>query len=476
MAKVLIIDDDVEMCSMLSDLITSINHHAEYVQTLKQGLERAITGEFDVVFLDVNMPDGSGLDIIQDILKIEFAPEIIIITGQGDSTGAEMAIKNGAWDYVQKPLSPKKIIQPLNRICQYRDGIRSIVRPFTNLIREEIIGSSRQIQDCLKIVSKASRNNANVLITGETGTGKELFARAIHENSDRNKNKFVVVDCAALPESLVESALFGHEKGSFTGADKTVRGLISLADGGTLFLDEVGEMNLNLQKAFLRVLQEHKFRPVGSKNEEHSDFRVIAATNRIPDQMVREKLFRDDLLYRLNAVSLPLPPLRDRGDDIEELAIHLIKQICKREDTKPKKCSHDFITALKKYDWPGNVRQLVNITESAVSEAFYEPILFQKHLPENIRISMVKSAIVPLKLPIYKDDKVTIKPIVSDINLPTYKKLREIALDTAEKSYLKDLMKNTRGNIKNACAVSALGRSRLYSLLKKHGIDRMGWD
>lgn len=474
MANVLIIDDDIEICSMLSDLITTVNHHAEYVMTLAKGLERAATGEFDIVFLDVRMPDGSGLDVIEDILKIEFPPEIIVITGQGDSRGAQTAIEKGAWDYIQKPFSPKKIIQPLNHILQYRDGIRSISRPFARLKREDIVGSSRRIQDCLKIVSTASHTYSNVLITGETGTGKELFARAIHNNSDRSENKFVVVDCAALPESLVESALFGHVKGSFTGADKTVKGLISLADGGTLFLDEVGEMNLNLQKAFLRVLQEHNFRPVGSKHEEHSDFRVIAATNQNPDQMVAQNLFREDLLYRLNAISLHLPPLRKRIDDIEALTVHLMNRISQRHKNAPQKCSLEFIAALKRYEWPGNVRQLVNTLESAMGEAFCEPMLFPKHLPNSIRVILARSAIVsPGKAQTSGSDT---SPPAQAAGLPTYKEARAAALFTAEKSYLGDLMRATKGKIKTACHISGLGRSRLYALLKKHGIDRMGWE
>jgi two-component system NtrC family response regulator len=285
MASVLVIDDDVEIGSMLVDLVTSVNHEAEFVTTLKEGVARAREGRFDVVFLDVKMPDGCGLNAIQDVLDVELPPEIVVITGKGDSADAETAITKGAWDYIQKPLSPKKIIQPLNRILEYRDGIRSISRPDNQLKREAIVGNSQAIRECLDAVEKASHSNANVLITGETGTGKELFARAIHANSERRDKNFIVIDCAALPETLAESALFGHEKGAFTGADRTAKGLIGLADGGTLFLDEVGEMNPSLQKVFLRVLQERKFRPVGSKNEIASDFRLIAATNR--DQIGR---------------------------------------------------------------------------------------------------------------------------------------------------------------------------------------------
>jgi len=482
MANVLIIDDDVEIGSMLTDLVTSVNHQAEHVSTLKAGVERAMAGNFDVVFLDVRMPDGCGLDVIPQILSVELPPEIIVITGQGDSADAETAIKKGAWDYIQKPLSPKRIIQPLNRILEYRDGIRSISRPDTKLKREEIVGNSPAIKECLAAVAKAAHSNANVLITGETGTGKELFARAIHNNSDRRDRNFIVIDCAALPETLAESALFGHEKGAFTGADRTARGLISLADGGTLFLDEVGEMNLNLQKVFLRVLQERKFRPVGSKTEVSSDFRLIAATNRNPASMVKEILFREDLLYRLNAIPIKLPPLRERKEDIEELAVRYIKRVCLSLSCEPKDCSREFIANLQNYDWPGNIRQLVNTIESAVSEAFYEPTLFTKHLPHEIRIKAVTSSIKQPETLQHDEEHLPEVELPSPATrdtvnkMPTFKDYRRTVLQQAERAYLKRLMKSTHGNIKKSCAISGLGRTRLYTLLKENDVDRMGWE
>jgi two-component system NtrC family response regulator len=480
MANVLIIDDDIEIGSMLVDLVTSVNHQAEHVITLREGVERAVTGNFDIVFLDVRMPDGSGLDVIPQILRADFPPEIIVITGQGDSLDAETAITKGAWDYIQKPLSPKRIIQPLNRILEYRDGIRSFSRPAPQLNRDEIVGSSTAIKESLAAVAKAAHSNANVLITGETGTGKELFARAIHNNSDRRDRNFIAIDCAALPETLAESALFGHEKGAFTGADRTARGLISLADGGTLFLDEVGEMSLNLQKVFLRVLQERKFRPVGSKNEVSSDFRLIAATNRNPSSMIKEILFREDLMYRLNAIPIKLPPLRERMEDIEELAARYIRRVCQSLSCEVKDYSREFITTLHNYDWPGNVRQLVNTIESAVSEAFYEPTLFSKHLPHEIRIKAVTSAIrQPQTWQEQQNSLQTPLPPTSperDTHLPTFKEYRHTILHQAERTYLKRLMKATHGNIKKSCAISGLGRTRLYTLLKEHNIDRMGWE
>lgn len=507
MAKVLIIDDDLEMCTMLCDLVNHVDHEAAYAQTLAEGLRLALSGGFDVVFLDVRMPDGNGLEAMKDILAVDFPPEIIVMTGMGDSDGAERAIRNGAWDYIQKPLSPKKIIQPLNRVLQYRDNIRTANRPVRNLKRSGIVGESHQIQECLNTVAKASQSTSNVLILGETGTGKELFARAIHANSNRSRHRFVVVDCASLPENLVESALFGHEKGSFTGADKATDGLVGLANGGTLFLDEVGEMNLNLQKSFLRVLQERRYRPVGGKKEVESDFRLVAATNRDLTEMVKQGLFREDLLYRLNAISLSLPPLRERLEDLPDLVKQFSTKIYTSLGLKPKPFYQDFFAALSGYHWPGNVRELVNILESSISDAYYEPELFPKHLPERIRITMARSSVssaapaqgemavetpsifesevvpagAPIPHPVKSATPPVIQPSVAEDDEPlgrhlsTYKTYRETVLNRAEKRYLQKLMKITRGNIKEACAISDLGRTRLYTLLKKHGVDRMGW-
>ena len=492
MANVLIIDDDLEMCTMLGELVTHVAHEASHAQTLEQGLKLALSGVFDVVFLDVRMPDGNGLGVMKEILSVDFPPEIIVMTGMGDSDGAERAIRNGAWDYIQKPLSPKKIIQPLNRVLQYRDNIRLAQRPAHPLKRSGIVGESHRVQECLNTVAKAAQSLSNVLISGETGTGKELFARAIHVNSQRSSHRFVVVDCASLPENLVESALFGHERGAFTGADRSTEGLVGLANGGTLFLDEVGEMNLNLQKAFLRVLQERRYRPVGGKTEVESDFRLVAATNRDLVEMVGQGLFREDLLYRLNAVSLSLPPLREHLEDLPDLVTQLSTKIYTSMGVKPKLFYQDFFAALSGYHWPGNVRELINILESSISDAYYEPELFPKHLPERIRITMARSAVSssPFSGALAENpvsdfettgeaETAQATPAAGGVPfetpLPTYKSYRESVLNQAEQRYLQQLMRTTRGNIKTACTVSNLGRTRLYTLLKKHGVDRMGW-
>jgi two-component system NtrC family response regulator len=329
------------------------------------------------------------------------------------------------------------------------------------------------IRACLDSVAQAADSEANVLITGETGTGKELFARAIHENSPRADKNFVVVDCASLPEQLVESALFGHKKGAFTGAEKSASGLIKQADGGTLFLDEVGELTLTLQKAFLRVLQERRFRPVGSNKEVESNFRLEAATNRRLDQMVKKGQFRNDLLYRLQGVNIELPPLRERPEDIEELVVQYMTKICRSYGSEIKGISPDFFEALCAYKWPGNVRELISTLEGAVSEARHEPTLFVKHLPTYIRIHIARaSADKRPKDHLIKSSKKSASPLSIP---PRYRDFRESVLAEAEKKYLQNLIAFTHGSVKKACQISGLGRTRLYTLMKKNRISRYGW-
>ncbi|MBI9082025.1 MAG: sigma-54-dependent Fis family transcriptional regulator [Desulfobacterales bacterium] len=475
MANVLIIDDDETMSRMLAQLVRRLEHSAEYALTLEGGIGQVVTGRFDVVFLDVNMPDGNGLEALHRIRKMPDPPEVVIITGAGDPDGAEIAIKNGAWDYLQKPLSPKKIVLPLKRVLQYRDNLRATGQPSVILKRESIVGSSAAVQKCLDQLAHASRSGANVLVTGETGTGKELFARALHNNSPRAGRKLIVVDCAALPENLVESMLFGHEKGAFTGADRPFEGLIRQADGGTLFLDEIGELSPSLQKSFLRVLQEKRFRPIGGNREVHSDFRLVAATNRGLEQMVSAGRFRSDLYYRLKAMAIHLPPLRERPKDITELMMHHTTKICSKFGIRAKGFSPDFIEMLCLYHWPGNVRELVNALEHAVSSAQSEPILFPTHLPDHIRIVIARAAVDqdnPKGSRPQPPPSVTIPEQAVPTALPPYKVFRKTVLAEAEKGYFDRLMTLAQGDIRQACRISGLGRTRLYDLLKKNGIER----
>jgi len=467
MANILIIDDDKAICKMLSLMANRVGLDAVSAHTVGDGLKEAVSGSFDVVFLDVNLPDGNGLDALPRIRKTPASPEVIIITGLGDPDGAELAIKNGAWDYVQKPFSKKEVTLQLTRVLQYREE-KKAGKPRVALKRESIVGHSSQMKACLDVLAQAASSNANVLISGETGTGKEIFARALHDNSARAHKEFVVVDCAALPEKLVESVLFGHEKGAFTGADRATGGLIKQADGGTLLLDEVGELPLSIQKAFLRVLQEHRFRPVGGRREVESNFRLVAATNRDLGNMVQSGEFRQDLLFRLRSLTIELPPLREHPDDIKELAMYHLAKLCGISGIATKGFSPEFIEALTAYDWPGNVRELVNTLEKTLAAAYHDATLFPMHLPTEIRVRVARAS-VGEEIPT-QDDKGG--AAVSAVRLPTLQKFRQAALAELEQQYLRDLISLTKGDINKACRISGLSRSRLYGLLRARKVSR----
>ena len=457
MASVLIVDDDEMMRASITDIIHHVGHFADAAANLKEGLALAAAGRYDVVFLDVWMPDGNGLEALPRFKSSEGKPEIIIITGMGDADGAELAIKSGAWDYIEKGGSVKDLSLSLTRALEYREQ-KEAKKPRLALKKGNIIGESPAIKQCLDLMARAAGSDSNVLVTGETGTGKELFARAIHENSARVTGDFVVVDCTALPDTLVESMLFGHEKGAFTGADRQKAGLFRHAHRGTLFLDEIGELPLTLQKVFLRVLQERRFRPIGGKKEIESDFRLLAATNRNLEKMVQEGTFREDLLFRIQTISIQLPPLRKRKDDIREIALHHIHKTCKISGEPVKGFSPDFFETLELYNWPGNVRELLNTIDKVMADAFDEPTLFPRHLPTKIRVQAARRQV---------KGSITTEQTTSGLG-----KLSSMQayLDEAKTIYLSDLMAHTHGNIKEACAVSGLSRSHLYQLLKKHKV------
>ena len=464
MANILIIDDDLNMCSVLKQFVVRMGHRAIAKNSIDEGLMEARTNAYDVVFLDVNLPDGNGIDIITNIRETASAPEVIIVTGFGDADSAEIAIRYGAWDYIQKTTSPQEIVLPLKRIIQYREGLEKKPKDTVALTLNGIIGQSPSIKACYDLVAQAAGNTANVLITGDTGTGKELFSKAIHENSQRKNERFVVVDCAALPETLVESVLFGHVKGAFTGADTIQEGLVKQADHGTLFLDEIGELSLSVQKVFLRALQERAFRPVGGNHEIRSEFRLITATNRNLEEMVKAGLFREDLLYRLKALHIHLPSLESRKEDIIDIAMFYTKKLCSQYGIGIKGFSPEFETCLTKYNWPGNVRELINTLQSVLSASLNDHTLLPIHLPIHIRIKSTQ-----LSLPGNgngnngngkNNGSAPFKPA----------SFRE-TMKMAEAKYLRDLISLTKGNIKASCEISALSRSRLYGLMKEHSIS-----
>ncbi len=462
MIKVLIIDDDPKICMFFSRLIEQMGHNPYIANTLSDGTIQSKNENFDLILLDLELPDGNGLEILPDLLKISSKPEVIIITGTGDVRGAEMAFKYGAWDYVQKPFLLDEVSLPITRALQYRKEKQTTKLPVP-LIRSNIVGESNAVRKCLEDVAKASITDASILITGETGTGKELFARAIHGNSHRASKPFIAVDCGALPETLVESTLFGHEKGAFTGAQAKQDGLIIQAEGGTLMLDEVGDLPLIVQKTFLRTLQERCVRPIGGKSEKPVNFRLVAATNLDLDKMVEEKLFREDLLYRIRAIGIKLPPLRERGKDIEEITIKKVHELAQRYSIETKAISSEFFQTLAAHHWPGNVRELINALEYALASAGNDPTLFPKHLPPEYRTAQLE--FTPTLKRKSKQDS---EAISAGDDLPSLHDYRT----RIEKDYLKRLLSKVKGDRNEASLISGISQSRLYGLLKKHNLSR----
>ncbi len=472
MSKILIVDDELMVRTMLAEIAGSMGHEALSAPSIAQGLLLAAQSACDLVYLDVLLPDGNGLNHLPDFKQLPSQPEIIVITGFGDPDGAELAVRHGVWDYLQKPLMMDQVKLSLTRALAFRQQ-KENTNSVKTFLRPEIIGNSPALQTALGLAQEAASTSVNVLLQGETGTGKELFARAIHLNSRRRDKPFVTLDCASFTESLLESQLFGHVKGAFTGADRSREGLLTLAHGGTLFLDEIGDLPLPIQGAFLRALESKRFRPVGASREAESDFRLIAATNKDLHEMVRLDLFRSDLLYRLRGMTIPLPPLRERHGDIPLLITHYLDKHCARYGVCGKTPSEDFLEAVNTYDWPGNIRELVHALDRSCTASFDDPILFARQLPTEIRVQVARmgagqngsngshAASSP---------SVHSTPVPNDpqsMNAPV--SLKEHRHET-ERQYLNDVLRHVSGSIPAAVEITGVSRGHLYELLKKHGI------
>ncbi|MCG8635632.1 MAG: sigma-54 dependent transcriptional regulator [Desulfobacterales bacterium] len=453
-AGILIVDDDPVFCRMLEDLLQRMGLKSTICHRLDACKEKLSGAVFDLVLLDVGLPDGSGLSILPWIRGLASAPEVIIITGEGDADGAEMAVHNGAWDYLLKTAAFERINLTITRaLSHHRTTVE--LRALKTLDPCGIVGNSTSLQRSLDLLSQAAHNDFNVLITGETGTGKELFARAIHANSGRAAGRMIVVDCAALPQNLVESVLFGHVKGAFTGADKDAPGLFRDADGGTLFMDEVGELPMDLQRIFLRVLQEKSFRPVGAGREIPSNFRLIAATNKDLDQLVGQGKFREDLLFRLRAMSLHLPPLRERIEDLGLLSDHILGEISQT----PPQISGEFVRALEAYGWPGNIRELKHVLQGAVAASMGQGRLIIQHLPPGLRAMVARQGLE-------RDSLGQTGPDDQPVSLTGIREFRQ----AQDKKYLRLLVETFKGDMPGAAQKAGLSLSRLYSLLREHGL------
>jgi two-component system, NtrC family, response regulator len=467
MPSLLLIDPVATLSEEMLQELEREGHRVFCTSTVASALVYAKRTPVDVVFFGIGQSDRTFAEAITPLRQVSSRPEVIVLSTRGTPEEVAQAIKGGAWDYLDYPASGQEFALILSRVLHYRSEHGRTAQQPREWKCDGIVGTSPQMQACLEIAAQAADSNANVLITGETGTGKELVAAAIHANSARAKGNFVVVDCAALPENLVDSTLLGHERGAFTGADRTHVGLIKQADGGTLFLDEIGELPLSAQKSFLRVLQERRFRPVGGKTEVESNFRIIAASNRNLDEMTNGGEFRKDLLYRIRAFTVDLPSLRERREDIADLIRHHVPLLCERLGMPTKDVSGDFYEVAERYSWPGNVREVVNALERSIAAARHERVIFAAHLPNYIRIHLAQEA-VQQRYKINPNADMSGQQELPE--MPPLASVRNAAVEDSEKRYLVELSTLAGGDIDKACRIAELSRSRLYSLLKKHGL------
>lgn len=369
MARILIIDDEASMRRILSLILQEAGHHVAEAAGVKSALEKLASESFDLVITDKKMPDGDGFEILNFCRENEPSLPVIMLTAFATVELAVEAMQTGAFDFISKPFVPEVVTAVVKRATERAGLLREIevlkqeAKRFA--FANDILGESAAIRALKERISRVAPTNATVLITGETGTGKELVARAIHKGSLRKNENFLAVNCAAVSEQLLESELFGHEKGSFTGADKAKQGLFEAAHKGTLFLDETAEMSLGLQAKLLRVLQNGQIIRVGATVPRTVDVRIIAATHRDLESRVRENLFREDLFYRLAVVPLHIPPLRERREDIPLLVSYMSEQIARELKTPPRKIDGNSLEKLMNYGFPGNIRELRNIVERA---------------------------------------------------------------------------------------------------------------
>ncbi|WP_320175436.1 sigma-54 dependent transcriptional regulator [Maridesulfovibrio sp.] len=466
MTDILIIDGNNSFTETLQRDLAHNNLPVDRCDSLSKAMAMLHLGSYKTVLLGDDLPDGDGMDYLSSIREIPSFPEVIILSSNRDPDTAERAIQNGAYHYLTKPPNKHCLLAQINLAMESHIEKSSAAKP-AQFKREGIVGSSRRLKSCLNNAARAAASESSILINGETGTGKELFARAIHKNSKRRNKPFIVVDCAALPDTLAENLLFGHERGAYTSADSNSVGLVKQADGGTLFLDEVGELPLSLQKVFLRVLEGRTFRAVGSARETASDFRLLAATNKDLETMVENGQFRRDLLYRLLGSQIQLSSLRDISEDINELACHHIRRYCKRFQLPYRDFSPDFLEVLLQYDWPGNIRELVNTVEQAVTLSRNETTLHSHHLPKSMRARLARQTIG-------KNTANTsrIETAQTTTSLPDLKTYRNAHTAEIEKDYLIKLVEITDGDVAQGCRISGLSRARYYALMKQHGVSR----
>ncbi|MCX7045908.1 MAG: sigma-54 dependent transcriptional regulator [Candidatus Sumerlaeota bacterium] len=467
-AMIMVIDDELNMCRILEKSLQLEGYAVAAFTDPHQALEAFAATQPDLVLTDLLMPDISGVEVVEAVRRLDPTIPAIVVTAHGSIHGAVGAMKAGAYDYVTKPFLIDDLVMTVARALEKRRMDEERISVDALLSRslggeEEPVGESAAWRSVMRMVDKVADSSSAVLIQGETGTGKELVARAIHRLSKRSSGRFVAVNCASIPEPLLESELFGHEKGSFTNAIARKLGLMELADRGTLFLDEIGDMSLALQAKLLRVLQDNRIQRVGGTHEIQVNIRILAATHRNLEQEIELGRFRQDLFYRLNVITIQIPPLRERLDDVPILARRFIEEICAQSGRKPPALESEAVALLQSYRWPGNVRELRNIIERTLTLSEGDRIG-----PEELRADLAPASMAKAgsssSTPSTSSAPSTAAESSSEM---TYQQAR----DKFERDYIIGLLHRVGGNVSAAARLGEMSRRNLYEKIEKLGID-----
>lgn len=457
--KVLLVDDEMELRKSVSAVLeSSLPQYDISIAEAGSGVEALNAlkdDEFDLVLMDVKMPEMDGLTALEKIKTLDPKTFVVIMTAHANLQDAVLAIKEGAYDYIEKPVQPDKLSEIVRKALETQEMVSDLALSSPIMdddVDTEFVGSSEKMSEIFHLINRLSQVETTVMIRGENGTGKELVAKAIHFNSPRKHGEFVAINCGAIPEDLMESELFGHEKGAFTGASERKIGKFQLANKGTLFLDEIAELRPELQVKLLRVLQEKKFLPVGSNREVKTSARIITATNRNLEKMIQEGLFREDLFYRLNVMPIFLPPLRERMDDLEGLLNYFLKKYGRKHNRQIEGFSPEAVEILRRYPWPGNIRELENVIERAFVVSA-SPIITADVLPESLKQAA--------------EDQVNIdfpQHYSGPLDFDRFK-------EETEKEFIVQALKANRGRINQTVAHANIPKNTLLRKIKKYSIN-----